>query len=169
VASRPLHAPEAEQVLALVEFHDNFADCPFAICVGLADNATVGLAGGAAVGLAGGATVGLAGGATVGLAGGAAVGLAGDAAVGLAGDATVGVVGPAEVPTVVPALALVGTVAGPPHAINPAIAGIKSNGHLRLKYCIASSRCSLVGCLLLMRSHSRSNTEPIFFRMAPSR
>jgi hypothetical protein len=118
VASRPLHAPEAEQVLALVEFHDNFADCPFAICVGLADNATVGLAGGAAVGLAG------------------------DAAVGLAGDATVGVVGPAEVPTVVPALALVGTVAGPPHAINPAIAGIKSNGHLRLKYCIASSRCS---------------------------
>jgi hypothetical protein len=134
VASRPLHAPEAEQVLALVEFHDNFADCPFAICVGLADNATVGLAGGATVGLAGGAAVGLAGDATVGLAG--------DAAVGLAGDATVGVVGPAEVPTVVPALALAGTVAGPPHAINPAIAGIKSNGHLRLKYCIASSRWS---------------------------
>jgi hypothetical protein len=150
VASRPLHAPEAEQVVALVEFHNNFADCPFAICVGLADNATVGLAGGATVGLAGGAavglagdaTVGLAGDATVGLAGDATVGLAGDAAVGLAGDATVGVVGPAEVPTVVPALALAGTVAGPPHAINPAIAGIKSNGHLRLKYCIASSRWS---------------------------
>jgi hypothetical protein len=43
VASGPLHAPEAEQAFALVEFHANVAVWPFATCVGLADNVTEGL------------------------------------------------------------------------------------------------------------------------------
>jgi hypothetical protein len=108
VASWPLHAPEAEQAVALVEFHNNVADCPLTMRVGLADNATV------------------------------------------------GVVCPAVVPTEVPALALVGTVAGPPHAINPAIAGTKSTGHLRLKYCMLP-RAILIGSLFSANFQLRSN------------